>query len=300
MLIKKISVCFYQAMHNTINHDGIEHAGYIAFLAILSIFPFLVFIFAIVGFFGQTEIGIEITKLFFANQIIPKEFLAALKPRVDEIVSGPPQGLLTVAILGAIWTASSMFEAVRTVLNRAYQVITPPSYLLRRLLSILQFIIMTAIVILVTLVFILIPNLWNYFSDLPLLHDIKGLLVSFGIEFSSYWFYFRYVIVVLSLFFVVSCVYYTLPNIKQSWIDVLPGALIVVFLWFAVGYGFFIYLIDFPQVSIIYGSLAGFIAAMLFFFFSAMVLIFGAEFNYLLVKMLGHNINIKIEEKDFT
>ena len=41
------------AAANTINHDGIEHAGYLAFLGLLALFPFLVFFFSLIGFMGQ-------------------------------------------------------------------------------------------------------------------------------------------------------------------------------------------------------------------------------------------------------
>src|SRR5580693_249774 len=102
---KQWLACVWNAIVNTINHDGIEHAGYLAFLGLLALFPFLVFMVAVIGVIGQGESGAAfITSLL---QALPEHITAALKPRVVEIISGPPQGLLTVSILGAIWTASS-------------------------------------------------------------------------------------------------------------------------------------------------------------------------------------------------
>ncbi len=169
---RKILQCSYKALVDTINHDGIEHAGYLAFLFLLSIFPFLVFMFAIAGFIGQTEIGLKLISIILDNKLIPENILKSLAPRFKEIESGPPQGLLTFAIVGAIWTASSAVEGVRTILNRAYRVHTPPAYILRRLLSIGQFLVLAAIIILVLLLLIIVPQLWENIKPFISLHNI--------------------------------------------------------------------------------------------------------------------------------
>ena len=82
----------------------------------------------------------------------------ALSPRIRGNPSGPPQGLLTVAILGAIWTASSAVEGYRTVLNRACRVATPPAYVWRRLLSIAQTLILSFVVVLAMMVLVLLKE----------------------------------------------------------------------------------------------------------------------------------------------
>jgi membrane protein len=287
---RKISQCSYQALVDTINHDGIEHAGYLAFLFLLSIFPFLVFLFAIAGFIGHTDIGLKLISIILDNQIIPAKILHSLEPRFEEIESGPPQGLLTFAILGAIWTASSAVEGLRTTLNRAYRVHTPPAYIWRRLLSIGQFLVLTAVVIFVILTLIATSEIWE---------DLKPYLrierINFHNEtFTSIWPYARYFLTSLTLFMVVCFTYYILPNIKQKWKDVVPGALFVIVLWFIAGTLFSAYLSRFNQVNIIYGSLGGLIAALLFFYITAMILVYGAEFNYQLEKAKGRRIEEKI------
>ena len=52
-----IKISFVQASINLIKHDGIEHAGYMAFISLLSLFPFLVFFIAFAGFVGQSSLG---------------------------------------------------------------------------------------------------------------------------------------------------------------------------------------------------------------------------------------------------
>ena len=137
----RIIRCLYFAYHKTVEHDGFEHAGYLAFLSLLSLFPALFFITATAGYVAQIlttyDLMDSIKYIFIDN--ISEEILAGLVPRIHEITSGPPPALLKLAIVGAIWTASSAVEGLRTVLNRAYQVENRHSYILSRLLSILQF-----------------------------------------------------------------------------------------------------------------------------------------------------------------
>ena len=120
-----------------------------------------------VGFIGQTELGTGFVKFILDNEIVPENVMRGLEPRLGEIASGPPQGLLTIAILGAIWTASSAVEGLRTILNRAYRVKTPPAYIWRRLLSVAQFLFITGILVLSTATFILAPSIW---ASLSLIH----------------------------------------------------------------------------------------------------------------------------------
>jgi membrane protein len=215
-------------------------------------------------------------------QNLPSDAVATLRPRIEEIISGPPQNLLTFSILGAIWTSSSAVEAVRGVLNRAYQVRKPPNYYLRRLLSIAQIFILTFILLAVMLVFVLAPiaiqNIQLY----------TGLTIPAALStfFTSY---FKYIAIAV-LFAVIAILYYVLPNIKQSFIAVAPGAALVVLLWVGAVYAVGYYINDIGNVSIIYGSLSGFIATLIFFYVMNVIFIYGAEFNHQLMVMLGKRI----------
>jgi len=267
-------------------HDGIEHAGYLAFLGLLALFPFLVFLVAVIGVMGQGESGAEFISTIL--QTLPAHITAAIKPRVIEIISGPPEGLLTVSILGAIWTASSAVEGIRTVLNRAYHVATPPAYWFRRLLSIAQLILFTSILIVGMLLVVTMPIIFyqiEKFFGIQLSIEIKE-------QFGNLLFY----ITIFMLFIAVSFIYYLLPNIKQRLISVMPGAALVVLLWIGAAYLFTAYLSNFNQVNLIYGSLGGIIAALVFFYICNIIFIFGAELNHQIVELLG----LRVVEKDKT
>lgn len=295
---ERLPFIVYKALVSTIDNDGVEHAGYLAFLFLLSIFPFLVFFFAIVGNTGQTELGEKLVSILLDNNLLTENVLKAIKPRIDEIISGPPQGLLTISIIGAIWTASSSVEGLRTALNKAYRVATPPTYITRRLLSVGQFLILTAFIIVVTILLIVVPNIWKHFNEtvnptfFETIHNFfynkeKQVIIP------KLWNYIRYVITALTSFTFVCVIYYSLPNIKQKWLNVFPGAFIVVLMWFALASFLSNYVKNFKQLDVIYGSLAGVITALIFFYLASLILIYGAELNHFMYKNSGKELKTK-------
>lgn len=282
--IKQAAYILYKAGDNLVENDGIELAGYLTFLSLLALFPFLVLIVAGAGFIGEGEIGTRFLELIITH--LPSEAVMAIKPRLDEIMSGPPQGLLTVSILGAIWTSSSAVEGMRTVLNRAYEVSNPPTYIFRRFMSMLQLVLFSIVIIVVMSITVLSPLLIDYLEFI-LQREITN-------EFTDLWNqYFLYFGGIL-LFMTVANLYYFLPNIKQSLLAVVPGAILAVIFWMGGAALFTFYVSNVEQVNIIYGSLGSFIATLLFFFILNVIFIYGAEFNHLINKAFG----VKIEEKE--
>ena len=237
-----------------------------------------------IGVIGQGEAGAVLIKHLL--EALPENLTVALKPRIEEIVSGPPQGLLTVSILGAVWTASSAVEGIRTILNRAYHVEASPAYWFRRSLSVLQLLIFTSITIGGMILVITLQLLLQPFSDWINAHiDVPSQV------------YIRktlFFISTLALFIAISAIYYLIPNIKQRLLGVVPGAILVVVGWWAAALVFTYYLSHFHQVNLIYGSLGGIIAALMFLYICNIVFIFGAEFNYLMSLSMG----IRIRKSD--
>lgn len=253
---------------DTVRQDGVEHAGYLAFLSLLSLFPFLIFLISIIGFFGDSEAGVKIIYKIISSA--PKEVVEALIPRVREIISGPPHSFLTLAIIGVIWTASSSVEGCRTILNRAYRVHFPPPYILRRLISIVEFFVIIIITLVGIAVFVLAPIALKAIEQKFSL----GLIIDYDL------FYIRH----LAIFFLLTCttslLYYELPNVKQKISKTLPGSILVVTLWIVLEKLFSLYLANFHQFNFVYGSLAGVIISLMFFYLISLVFILGAEFNY--------------------
>lgn len=270
--MKHFFTCIWRALVKTIEHDGVEHAGYMSFMVLFSIFPFIVFFLALTSFLGASELGSHFVDLLIEN--LPHDATAGIKDRIYELVKAPPYSLMTLAIIGSIWTSSSFVEGLRTILNRVYHISSPPPYLMRRLLSILQFLAISLLISFGMFLLIVIP------IGIKKIPELENLLS----DYAPSWAYLRYILIWISLFATVSSFYYILPNIKIRFRTVIPGSIITVVSWVVSGSLLSNYLVYWQQLSLVYGSLGGIIVTLLFFYIVNMLFIYGAEFNYQLSK----------------
>ncbi len=276
-MVKRFFRTCYRAAYDTVMDDGIEHAGFLSFLALLSIFPAIIFIFTIAGALGRKDVGGDALEEIY--KILPPDVMNALSPAITDILSGPPPGLVTLAAIGTIWTASGAVQALRNILNRVYKVSNPPHFIFRRLASIAQFVVITFMVIIALFLLTIVPGVLKFLHVDMLLSPLITLIRYFGSA--------------ITLFIGISLTYYVLPNIQQKFRNILPGAIICVVLWLGIINLFTIVMSHYTGVNSVYGSLAGVILTLLFFYVMNIVYIFGAEFNYAHEKALGHTIEEK-------
>lgn len=267
--LKRFWKCSYLAIVRTIEHDGVEHAGYMSFMVLFSLFPFLVFFLVMTSLLGASELGQNFVTLLADS--LPENTGLMFKKRIEELTQVPPQSLMTLAIFGSIWTASSFVEGLRTILNRVYHISSPPTYITRRLMSILQFLIITFFLSLAMFLLVIIPIGLKKIPTLEMFFDYGGALI-------EYW---RYVLIFLSLLITVSAFYFMIPNAKMKFSETLPGAFYTVILWMICGHFLSKYIVYYNQLSVVYGSLGSIIITMLFFYIINMLFIYGAVFNYL-------------------
>lgn len=287
--MKKYLSIFYRSIINLIDHYGIEMAGYLAFLSILSIFPFLVFIIAIFGLIRNQALGESL--LNFITQNMSPDIAKTIELRIQEIISGPPKTILTLSLVGIVWSASSSFEGIRGVINMIYQVKSPPHYFIRRLTSILEFLIVSVAITLVSLASAVIPDIINYITDYLSSNPDHFQLLSKIIEFNQdYIEAYRQLTLNVLMLMTVIFMYCHIPSIRIKIKDALPGACITVFLWGLSGILLQEYISNFSQLNLVYGSIAGVIILLLFFYIIHIIWIFGAEFNFLLAEEKKRNL----------
>lgn len=270
-----------KAITNLIKHDGVEHAGYMAFISLLAFFPFLIFIMTFTASIGNSEYGKHIVSLILEN--LPSYLQGTLETRIKEILSGPPSSLLTLSILGVVWTSSSMVEGLRTILNKIYHVKTPPTYIWRRMLSIFQFFIITLMLVFSMFLLVFLPIIYQKISSIEFLQPIFSVksIVDYPL-LAPIWSKTRNTTFLVTLFLAVLYLYYAIPNVKLRVKSLIPGSLIVSILWICGGSLLSEYVYLFSQMNFVYGSLAGFIITLLFFYIIHIIFIYGAEINYLI------------------
>ena len=247
--------------------EGLVLAGYIAFTAFLSLFPFLIFLAALAGFLGDRETADRFIEAMF--EFMPDDVAETLAPAVGEVVGARHGGLLTFGILFTLWFASNGFEALRTGLNRAYGVSEQRAIWWLRLQSIAFVISGGLIILFLSLVVVLGPLVWRVLG--PTVDQMLETRLVFGTA--------RYVFAAALLFGALIFLHRWLPNTRQALRRILPGVAATTVLWL-LGAGLFAWYVGhLTDYSVYYGSLGGVAITLMFFYVSAIIFIFGAEIN---------------------
>ena len=99
-----------------------------------SLFPFLIFVAALAGFFGSYDLAHEAANLIFAEW--PDVVARPIAEEVQRVLTTPRSGgLLTFGAVFSFYFASSAIEALRVGLNRAYGLVEPRPWWMLRLQS---------------------------------------------------------------------------------------------------------------------------------------------------------------------
>jgi membrane protein len=257
----------WRATIHFINDGGTTQAGSIAFTTLFALFPFLIFLTTLAGEFGQEEAAQRFVDLSLEG--LPAEVVSTIRPAIDQVINVRRTGLMTVSILVAVWTASSGLEALRTALNYAYGIEDSRPWWLLRLQSIVFTVIISVAILVLMIVVVAGPFIWDFLVDL------------FKVPASWGWIYtaVRYLLAVLLLYAVVALLYQWLPNRRLRGYEILPGAAVTVVAWLVTASLFSLYLQNLGRFSVTYGSLGGIVVTLMFFYLSAAIFIFGAEIN---------------------
>ena len=111
-VLKRVAIGVYS--------DGFIHAGNLAYLALLSIFPFVIVAAAIARVFGQTEEGMNAVNALLTT--MPKDVAEVLQRPIQDVVEARSGGLLWLGALVGLWSTGSFIETIRDIIRRAYGV----------------------------------------------------------------------------------------------------------------------------------------------------------------------------------
>ncbi len=99
-------------------NDGFIHAGNLAYLSMLAIFPFFILgsaIFSLVG-----EEGERLAMIAAVLHNMPPTIAKTLEPVARDVIDARSGWLLWIGAGIALWTVTSLMETIRDILRRAY------------------------------------------------------------------------------------------------------------------------------------------------------------------------------------
>ena len=256
--------------------DDLTFASSIAYYALLSLFPFFLLTFAILGSVAGTDT--ERTAIL--------EFVLRYFPTKFEFVSAQlesmQQASVRLGVAGSvlmIWAAMGVFGAVTSAVNHAWGVEKQPSYFKHKLISLLMLtasgVLLLAGLLLVSAINVVESNWFAVvLTRVPALAELQG----FAIKSAS----------TVIFIFVVGLVFYFVPNAKVRFKDVWVGAILTGLLWRLALTGFSWYVRDLSRFQNVHGQIAAVVVFLLWVYVSAVIFLYGAEMTAAYARIRRH------------
>ncbi|WP_317993994.1 YihY/virulence factor BrkB family protein [Bartonella gliris] len=269
-MLRNIFWYSYRVLFDAITHywrdNGSAFASHIALSGLLAFFPFFIFGTSLASFLGAFTYTPQ--KIKALVQLLPDVIAEPLSKEIINVLTVQRGGLLTVSVIGAAYFASNGIEALRTALNKAYRVVDKRSLLFCRFQS-LFFVIVGAIgLVVISFLLILAPLLIKSMQNYSF----------FRTEYIGVIRLWRYIIAAVVLFVSLLIVHKWLPAGRRKLIDILPGIVVTMFVWFMASIAFAQYLTMFNYIST-YAGLASIMVAIIFLYILSAIFILGGEIN---------------------
>lgn len=249
-------------------NDGVsEIAAQLTYYLILSFFPFLITLLQIIRFTPLNDMNV-VEGLLTSFPLQTQELLSSI---LQDVLSASGSRLLSIGIIGAIWSASNGIMSLIKAVNRAYDLSESRPYWKLKLLSI----VMTLGLILVIL-FALFVNVFEnlIYNKYVVIHFPNSQVIFIIIQI---------VIVLISIVLILSLLYKFSPSIKKNvkitFKDSLPGGLFASIGILISSKAFSIYVDNFGNYSKVYGSIGGIIVLLIWLYLTSIIVILGAELN---------------------
>jgi membrane protein len=250
--------------------DMTTYAAAVSYQVFFSLFPFIIFLLALLGFLNLQSVFDFLLQQ--SNAVMPDDAQTMVSDIVKQVEGQASGGVMSFGVILALWSASSAVRMAMHALNVAYDVEDRPVW--KKLpLSVVYALILAALLIVSAGLLFAGPSLVEPIFRFVGLGSLVSLL-------TTLWAFLRIPVALLLLMLAVGLIYWLFPNVAgHPFRFVTPGAVIAVIVWVLASLGFSYYVANFSSYSKTYGAMASVIVLLLYFFISTIILLFGAEIN---------------------
>ncbi len=263
------------AFYTFLADDGWAIASHIALSTLMALFPFLIVLTSLAGFFfGSRELADQAASLFL--QTWPHQVADALSNEIHDVLTTTRGDILTIGAVLAVYFASNGVEALRVALNRAYAVVEPRRWYWLRLESIGYTLVAAFTSLAMAFLIVLGPLIIEAVRrHIPLIVESNEQLLNLS----------RYGITVTALIAALFILHARLPDGRRSFLQIMPGIVFTMAASLVSGIVFGQYLARFANNYVtMYAGLASVIIALVFLYFIAAIFVFGGELNADIIK----------------
>ena len=275
MRIRQWKAVVAHSVDDVIRNHTLAFAAALSYYFVMAFFPALIALAAIIAYLPIPDLFN--TMVGTLSRVMPPESMGLVQKIVAQIITPNRGALLSFGLLATLWSASGGFANMIEALNVAYDIPeTRPFWKTRRIALELTFEAGTLILFAFS-VMIVGPRFGEY------------LAAHLGISwmFAVIWPYLRYALAVTFIVLAVEGLYFLGPNVKQRFLDTLPGAVFAVLGWILLSTGLSVYVHKFAHLNKTYGVLGGGIALLIWMYWSSFVILLGAELNSEIIQERG-------------
>ncbi|HET7847452.1 MAG TPA: YihY/virulence factor BrkB family protein [Pseudolabrys sp.] len=254
--------------------DGWAIASHIALSSLMALFPFLIVVTALAGFFfGSKELGDEAARILL--EAWPAQVAEPLSQDISGVLTSLQGGALTFGAVFAVYFASSGVESLRIGLNRAYNMAEMRPWWMLRIESV-AYVLVGAVAILVFAFLVVLA---------PLISTAMAKVAPTMQPFSNLTTFVRYAAAAVVLIIALFIIHQWLPSGRRRLFEIAPGIAMTLALWLISGALFGRYLAEFAYGYVtMYAGLASAMIALVFLYICASIFIYGGELNSVIMK----------------
>jgi membrane protein len=286
-------VDFFKLTFKEVGEDHVSaFAGNLTYKTLFAIFPFFTFLLSLLGLFNATSLVNDM--IDYLSGVMPGSATAFIKDQLLSITKSQAESAFTlgaiISIALALWGVSGAFRSIMEAMNVMYEVEEDRPFWKVYGLSILMSL---AVVILMVSAF----GIVIFGGSIG-----GGLAEAIGLAsiFETVWSIVQWPIVACIVLFTFALIYFFAPAAKQKFTWISPGAVLAFVFWLVFSLLFSFYVGASSSYSATYGSLAGVIILMLYVYYSAFIMLVGAEMNQVIEWHIpgGKDEGEKVPEED--
>jgi membrane protein len=263
--VRLTALAIWRGLIGIYHSNDLTFASSIAYYALLSLFPFFLLAFSILGSVTANEAD-RAAILGFVLHYFPRQF-EFVTTQLDAL----EQARVRLGIAGSllmIWAAMGVFSALTSAINHAWGVEKQPSYFKHKMMAFVM-LVAASLLLLGGLLLVSAINVIeaNWFAAVLARAPGLTILRHLAVKWAS----------TIVFILVVGLIFYFVPNAKVRFRDVWVGAVLTGLLWRGALFGFSWYVRDMSRFSNVHGSIAAVVVFLVWVYTTAVLLLFGVE-----------------------
>jgi membrane protein len=282
--LRYVYLVVMDAFYTFLADDGWAIASHIALSTLMALFPFLIVLTSLAGFFGSKGLADQAVGLML--QTWPQQVADSLSSEIHDVLTTTRGDALTIGAVLAVYFASNGVESLRVALNRAYAVVEMRRWYWLRLESIAYTLVAAFTALAMAFLIVLGPLMLEAARrHIPLVVQTNENFLNFS----------RYGITILALAVALCILHARLPAGRRGFLQILPGIVFTLVASLLSGIVFGQYLARFANNYVtMYAGLASVIIALVFLYFISAIFVYGGELNAAIIKSrLPHGVSLQ-------